>query len=182
MFPFTKAGIRVALLLIITSSVLIGCRAKKNLNYQKPENQTAIFLNDKLKSSGAEFQTLSFRVSVKAELKGKRKSFKASLRIRKDSAIWTMITFVGRPVATLLITKDSVKFMNRIAKEYFIGDFAYINQLVGSEITYEILEQMLIGNAMGYDSTTRYATDIDSAFYLVSSLSKRKIKKAINQG
>ena len=173
----------IFLLIMVSSSfVLVGCKAKKNISYVKPPNQTTAYLNQKVKSSEFDFKTLSFKSGVKAHLKGKNLSFKASYRIRKDSAIWTTITFLSKPVVTAIITKDSIKYLDRIKKEYFIGEIEYLKQLTNTDVNYEMLEQLLVGNAIGYDTTINYSAEVDSAFYLISSISKRKIKKALQQG
>jgi hypothetical protein len=170
------------MVLISSSLVLVGCKVKKEVSYEKPQNHTGAFLNQKLKASEFQFNTLSFKSGVKAHVKGKNLSFKASYRIQKDSAIWTTITFLSKPVLTAIITKDSVKYIDRMKKEYFVGEIEYLKRITNIDVNYSMLEQLLVGNTIGFDSTINYATNIDSAFYLISSISKRKIKKALQQG
>ncbi len=167
---------------------LYGCKSKKNLGYERPEGQTDKFLGQKLAENDFEFETLSYRLAVDTELKEDKKSFKVSMRMRKDSAIWSTITFLGRPVIITLITPDTVKYIDKIRKEYFIGDVDYLNRVMGSEITFDMLQDLLVGDAIGADSLDansdrqKYDTSIDSVFYLAASHSKRKIRKALEEG
>lgn len=172
---------RVLTLMSLATIFLMGCKTR-NINYERPENQSKAILNQKLLDNDFQFNTLSFKVAVKSELVGDKKSFKASVRMRKDSVVWSTITFAGKPLITTIISRDTIKYLNKISKEYFIGDFDYLNRVMGTEFHYDMLEDLLIGDAIGYDSTSNYDTDIDSTFYLISSLSKRKIRKALTMG
>ena len=81
----------------------------------------------------------------------KKTSFKTHLRIRKDSVIWMSITSIGIEAARVIITQDSVKLIDRLKKQYFLGDFKYINQLLGADLDYQMLEALLIGNSLDFN-------------------------------
>jgi len=176
--------ILVSLFALIFTAIcgMMGCASKKNLSFEKPEKKSESFLNEKLSENEFHFETLSFRSSVKSQLNGEKTNCKAIVRIRKDSAIWVMITVIGKPVATLIISRDTVKFQNKIKKEYFIGSVDYMTKLTDLDLSYSNFQDVLTGNAIGYSEQTTYDTRSDSAFYLICSPNYRKISKAIQLG
>jgi len=161
--------------------VFLSCSSIKNITYQKPESKSSSFLKNQLGSS-FQFETLSMKASVKSRIKGDKKSFKASIRIRKDSAIWSTISFAGKPIATFIISQDSVKYMNRLTKEYLISSSKNLVYFIDSGLNYNSIQDILVGNPIGYDKEQKYDSKVDSAFYQLSSMNNRKIKKAIQLG
>ncbi len=45
----------------------------------------------------------------------------------------------------LLITNDSIKYYNKLERNYIITSFSYIENIIGLNITYEMLEKLLFG-------------------------------------
>lgn len=161
--------------------VFFGCSSIKTITYEKPDSKSNSFLQNQLEDS-FQFNTLAVRAAVKSRIKGDKKSFKASIRIRKDSAIWSTISFAGKPIATFIISQDTVKYMNRLTKEYLISSYKNLVYFIDSGLNYNSIQDILVGNAMGFGKNLTYHSKIDSAFYLLSSISNRKIKKAIQLG
>ena len=170
---------------ILFAGLMIGvlsCSSIKKIAYEKPENKSTSFLQDKLEISTFQFKTISFKAAVKSQIKDDNKKFKASIRIRKDSAIWSTISFAGKPIVTFIMSQDSIKYMNRLTKEYFISSSKTLSYFVDSGLNYNSIQKLLVGDAIGYDKQDEYQSKVDSSFYLVSSMSKRKIKRAIQAG
>jgi hypothetical protein len=88
---------------------------------------------------------------------------------------------LGLEVAKVLITRDSVKFVNYIQKTYFKGDFAYINDLLNADIDYDVLQAVLFGNSAEFydedETKLKPVTDRQNCHYMLSTERKRKLKK-----
>ncbi|MCB0807539.1 MAG: DUF4292 domain-containing protein, partial [Bacteroidales bacterium] len=88
----------------------------------------ADYLFDKLKENELKFEWFSAKFNLDLIIDKKKNSFRGQLRMRKDSAIWVSFSpALGIEMARLLITEDSVKFINRINKTYFAGDYRVVN-------------------------------------------------------
>jgi len=108
-------------------------------------------LIDSLEKNEFQFNVLSAKASIKV-VDDKETSFKAHIRVKKDSAIWVSITpLLGIEMARVLITKDSVMFLNRIDKQYFVGTFDYINNKFGTDLDYQMLEAVIVGNSIEFE-------------------------------
>ena len=92
-----------------------------------------------------EFRTISGRMKVAYNDGGAVQSFNVSLRVEKDKAIW-MSAPLG--VVKALITPQRVTFYNKLQNEYFDGDFAYLSKLLGTELDFNKVQNLLLGEAL----------------------------------
>ena len=153
--------------------------AKCKLDYK-----TSRALSRHVKENEFDFNWLTAKANVESNIDGKEESLDIKLSIKKDSAMLISIRYIlGLEVAKLLITKDSVKFVNDIGKNYFKGDFIYINELLSADIDFELLQAVLFGNSADFsDEETKLKpiTDRKNCRYLLSTERKRKFKKIQN--
>ncbi|WP_243456712.1 DUF4292 domain-containing protein [Polaribacter batillariae] len=69
------------------------------------------------------------------------------MKIEKDKVIWLKGTkFIS--VFKAKITPTSVQFYSPLKKQYFDGDFAMLEELLGTEINFNQLQNLLLGQAM----------------------------------
>ncbi len=169
---------------IIFGIFLFSCKIQEKENVKiKVKPRSSKFLVKKLLENEFTFNTISAKASVSFEDE-KKTSFKTHLRIKKDSAIWISITpLLGIEVARVLITKDTVKLMNRSNSEFFIGDFDYINHLFGADFDYQMLEALLLGNSLDFEMNDRIRSSVDRKkdLYFISTEKKRKVKKEVQK-
>lgn len=122
------------------------------------------------------FQNSSIK-TVKVDAKMYYKTQKSSqklglkMRIAKDEKIWISGDFLGIPIAKLLVEKDSVHFYNKFDKTYFKGSFEFLQQIIGSKVTYKTLEQLLMGDLiLANRKFKNYDLEIkDNAYFLSES-------------
>ncbi|MGB0882808.1 MAG: DUF4292 domain-containing protein [Vicingaceae bacterium] len=137
-----------------------------------------------MKDNEFQFETISAKANVAiVDSAGKKTGFKTHLRIRKDSAIWMSISKLSVEAARVLITTDSVKIINRLNKEYFIGDFSYINKVFGTDLDYQMMEALLIGNSLDFEEKGRLISRVDRQkdLYYLSTVKKRKVKMELKK-
>ncbi len=172
-------------LLFTIGIFFFSCKVQEKDNVKvKIKSRSSKFLVKKLKENEFKFETISAKAAVSLiDSSGKKTSFKTHLRIRKDSAIWMSITALKLEAARVLITQDSVKLINRIKKEYFVGDFEYINTMFGADMDYQMLEALLIGNSLDFNIDERVHSRVDrkKELYYLSTEKKRKVKKELQK-
>lgn len=103
--------------------------------------------------------------------------FKTSIRMVKDSAINAIITYAAIPVVNSIITKDTVKIVNKKDKCYIIQSLDYIKENFGIEFNYRNLEELILGMPLDYDTTQKYFQIHDPYNYTISSHKKRELKR-----
>lgn len=172
--------------ILLLSVVFLSCKVQEKDNIKiKIKPRSSKYLVNKLLLNEFQFNTITAKANVDVtDTTGKETSFKTHIRIKEDSAIWLSITpLLGIEMARVLITKDTVKLMNRVKNEFFIGDFDYINKIFGSDLDYQMLEALLIGNSLDFEMEEKIHSKVDRKkdLYYLSTLKKRKIKKELEK-
>lgn len=177
--------LRQLLLIAVLVVSVVGCKTHSKV----PVAAGTKVLTDSLSMSPDSMQVLirraeldfswfSARVGANTQVDQKSNSFTANLRIRKDSVIWLSISpALGIEVARVLITPDSLKFINRINGTYFKGDFRYLKSLLQTEVNFPMIQAVLLGNSYLHYSPESYLGENDSEGFVLSTLKKRKIKR-----
>ena len=91
------------------------------------------------------FSTIRGRIKVAYQNGEESLSHSLSFRMEKDKAIWMSAAL---SLAKVYITPNRVTFYNKLQNEYFDGDFSYLSQLLGTELDFEKVQNMLLGNAI----------------------------------
>ncbi|GAB4249856.1 MAG: hypothetical protein Kow0079_02710 [Vicingaceae bacterium] len=177
----------LSIILIALISIFYSCKVKEKaekVKKDKLESRSSKYLLEQLEANEFKFKTISSKATISFTENGKTSSFKTNIRVVKDSAIWVSITpLLGIEMARVLITKDSVKLIDRINNKYFIGTIEYINDQFDTDIDYDMLESLIIGNSVAFenDDKIRSAIDKEKHAYIISTVKKRKLKKALDK-
>ena len=99
-----------------------------------------------VKVANTNFQYLNGRGKVHFKRKDSDMSANFNLRIRRDSAIWLSGSLLGIEGVRALLTPDSVRVVNRLEKSYFTGDYAYLSQLLNVPVSYQQMQDILLGD------------------------------------
>jgi hypothetical protein len=203
-----KTALRVSVLfsvLILLATTGPSCRSKKNVstvrtdtvsdtslaNYPncKIDYKNAKALTGLLKKNEFDFRWLSCRFDASSTYEGKTTDFNVTLRCRKDSVIWMSITdpLLGAvEAARVLLTRDSVKFMDRLHKEFFVGGYDTLRKMLNiDDLDFEMIQSLLIGNSVEFyeeEEKLKPGTDRRNCRYHLGTVRKRKIRKAMNEG
>ncbi|MES2763583.1 MAG: DUF4292 domain-containing protein [Bacteroidota bacterium] len=147
--------------------------------------KTAKSLSKHIRENELKYSWLSAKSDVEVNIDGEDHNLDVRVKVRKDSAIWISIQAVGLiDIAKLLITRDSVKMVVYIKKQYFKGDFNYINQLLNADLDFDLIQAALVGNSADFDdddSKMKPFIDRENCQYLLSTVRKRKLRR-INSG
>jgi hypothetical protein len=100
------------------------------------------------------FGTFSAKIKVNYEDKGKEtRDFNAFIRIAKDSVIWVSINAVlGIEAFRILITKDSVKLLNKLEKTVQLRSISYLQEVTQLPFDFYTMQDLIAGNPIYLDS------------------------------
>jgi hypothetical protein len=119
-------------------------------------NDSLAFLHqvkEKIKANHIEFKSFFAKVKVDYEdSKGKSYDFTAFLQMRKDSAIWISINKLGIEAFRVLITRDSVKVMNKLDREVKLRSVSFLQEVAQLPFDYFTLQDLIVGNPVYLDS------------------------------
>jgi hypothetical protein len=147
--------------------------------------KTAKALTKHLKENAFDFDWIYAKAEVVARVDSEENSLDVVIRVKKDSAILiTMKYILGIEIGKVLITRDSVKMVLYPKKQYFKGDYNYINELLNADLDYDVIQALLFGNYAEFDddeAKLKPVTDRQNCRYLLSTERRRKLRK-ITQG
>ncbi len=142
-------------LIIITPLMfmLFSCKSQQNIvksskenRQEKPKEIKQVKSKEEILLEGislvpSEFKTLSSKLSIEYD----GNSFSGSMRMISDSAIWLSLGKFGIEGVRVLLTKDTVMMLNKINREYFLGGYEFIYDLLGFGLSYNMLQSIILG-------------------------------------
>jgi hypothetical protein len=157
---------------------VLSCQPQKKITREPIKDKRADSLFSLLKKNEFKFDLLSIKFSADVSFNKNNNSFNGNVRIKKDSAIWISITpALGLEAARILITVDTVKMINRLESTYFIGDFKYISSLLKTDLDFDMIQSLLVGNDFSSYENDVFKASIDNKQYLLSTVGRGKLKK-----
>lgn len=132
------------LLLILTLS---SCRTKViEVDYSKtPTNSKELIVKVISKNKIPEWLSLKGRIKlIKDE---KEIDLKINIKYRKDSLIWTSISApFDIELFRTMLTKDSVYYLNRMNKTFFVRPITHIKTFLKADISFDEIQEIITAN------------------------------------
>jgi len=164
--------------------MLVGCKTQQKADKSPIRKKNPSYLLEKLKDNELRYEWLSVRATTEAEIGDKNLDITMKIRIRRDSVIWISVSpALGIEIARIVITQDSIKFLNRLERSYFKESISYLDKLTPVSINFEMLQALITGNniviteELESDKPDKYKVEIDKSNYLLSNLKRRKYNK-----
>jgi hypothetical protein len=110
-------------------------------------------------------QTLEARLNAKYNDKNTSATIVVKLRLEKDKTIWMSATKMSIPIAKLKITPNRVSYYEKLNKTYFDGDFSLLTKWLGTELDYEKVQNILLGQAILNLRKGKYDSKITDNMY-----------------
>ncbi len=142
-----------------------------------------------IKSNELEYETL-FAKKIEVSLTQKKRSdnFKASLKIKRDSFIQISLTApLGIEVARVLLTRDSIKFVDTYHKKYFLADYQYFADRYDSYLSFDCIQKILTNtffnfvDCSGIGKSRKYKLDKTNQGYELSTVEEKALSRKIKK-
>lgn len=175
---------RIAFSMFAVVLVLASCSNQKRLAKGKPlKNRTSTAILNRYYETPFDFEWVGMKISADFETPEESRSFKATIRMRKDSIVWISITpLMGVEMLRAVITPDSVKYISKVPKDkhYFVGSIDELTELTQSDIRFTMIQGLLMGYAIDLDEKKdRFVSRVDDQEYVLISKYNRKLKKVV---
>lgn len=180
------SGYSKILIFICSIVVFFSCATTKKVRVKKKVKAISDSrLYNTVIDSSLNYTAINFKkFSLSVENNGKKKTYKGVMRIQRDSAIWISMTApLGIEVARVLITQDSVKFVDRYHKEFFVGDFDLIAAKFNNDFDFFTIQSILTNRLFEfpkYDDkpfVRRFRGKVKNDMYLFYTFNERKLGK-----
>lgn len=168
------------ILIIFILMIATGCGAARKIIKEPLKEEGIDYLFEKLKENELKFDQFNAKFNLEYVHNKKKTEFKGQVRIKKDSMIWVSFSpALGIEAARMLITYDSVKFINRMNKTYFEGDYNYLNDFLDTNIDFDVLQALILGNDLSHYEDGKFRASIENKLYKLTTASRSKLKRYI---
>lgn len=176
-----KKYIIIIVVFIMGSLIFSSCSSTKKIEKQTTQLKAvdSVFLAMKDHEFKYDWFQGKFGASYKSE--DKKQNFSGQFRIRKDSVIWISIYAVMNiEVFRIIIRQDSVFMLNRLKKTYYSRNIEFLNEQLGTDVDFDILQSLLIGSDFDYYENNKFTLSTNDKQYKLSTISRQKLKLYVN--
>lgn len=120
----------------------------------------------------ADFKTLQGKLKIDYNQDDKEQSYTVSFRAKKDELLWISAPFA---VVKALITPEKVSFYNKLDNTYFEGDYKYLTDILGTELDFEKVQNLLFGEPIFNLDANTYEASFNDEAYIVQPKQQRTL-------
>ncbi len=173
----------IALTCLALVMVFSGCGTRKAVVQPDARTLAPKGVNELLPSIPGHSTSIPRYYSAKADIAyssgGNSKNFKAQVRMVWDSAAWmSAVPVLGIEVARAMLTPDSLMFMDKLHDTYWKGDSSQARQRFGVQPSLDLIQEALLGRAIGLDPNDKYRSDREEGMYTLTTKEKRRFLRA----
>lgn len=155
----------LSLFLLVLFLGFTGCKSSKTVaGGDSNLKLSAKQLIKENKKQTPDFKTLQSKLKITYSEGDKKQSHTVSYRMEKDKVLWMSATF---GIIRAKITPESVAFYNKLDNTYFEGDFEYFSQLLGTELDFEKVQNIILGEALFNLKDETYSVSVHEGKYLL---------------
>lgn len=167
----------LALLVIVS---MLSCKSKAVVvgTTVSVDKMRANKIIDNHYNNKSDFSTLYIKANAKYSDAKQTQNVTAEIKIKKDEQILVSIRFLGITMAKASITPTSVSYYEKIKGTYFEGDFSGLSQWLGTDLDYNKIQNMLIGEAFDDLKKGKYAETLVERLYRLDDVSNENTKKS----
>jgi len=166
---------------LLVTFLFSGCKSHKTILEKNTASISKRKLLKRIDRSKFNARTFESRFNVKYSDNNQNFNGNGKLRILKDSIIWGSINFMGIPVVKFYLTPSQVQYYNKIDKTYYTGNYRKIREWLGTDLDFDHLQNLLLGNMLYDPSLLKdYELEISPSHYQLKNTSDLLSRIKIN--
>lgn len=186
---FEKHLLSIGLIFLVLFTVLLsGCKHRKEIAKTPQKQDTIAVVKPPMQPTPAKnidpnvaktlqqlqknqlvFKELSARLKTKVKSPDLNQSFTTNIRWKKGEKIWLSMSIIGIEGVRVLITKDSIKVMDRLNDRYILKPISYIKQKALIDLSFTDIENLLLGQLLFTDTANTKFADNPANITLTSN-------------
>lgn len=168
--------------LILLFLLISSCRTQKNYisnNFNKgKENINNNY--SQIQNNAFTFNYLIANYEAEYTQNETTTSFSGQLRMRYDSIIWLSVnTFLGIEVSRIVITKDSIKIIDRLHSNYLFKDVSYLQKTIHPALDFFMIQSLLTDNDLKSYDTSCFSIEESNQDLIFSCVERKKKNKEL---
>ncbi|WP_082063371.1 MULTISPECIES: DUF4292 domain-containing protein [Draconibacterium] len=179
-FRYFRISLFMAAVLLAVSS----CKTPSELAVVDARPISTNKLLKRIEQNAFDYDYLTIkRINCNFSSSQSKAAFKINLKAKKDDRILVSISKLNIPVGRVLLTPDSVKYVNYIDRNYFIDDYSYLSSFLNIDLDFATIQSIISNNAFSYRNDPRdkdfktFDALIEDNQYVLQSEKTRKLSK-----
>jgi hypothetical protein len=163
-----------------SSLTLVSCKSKAAVvgATEKATHLRANKIIENYYNNKTDFSTLYIKSNAKYSDGKQTQNVTAEIKIKKDEQILISIRFLGITMAKASITPTAVSYYEKISGSYFEGDFSALSQWLGTDLDFNKIQNMLLGQAIDDLKKGKYTESLVDQTYRLDDTSDNNTKKS----
>lgn len=181
--------LQVPLFVAIVALGISSCKTPAELPKVEARPISTNKLLKKVEQNAFDFEYLTIKkINCNFSTSSSKASFKIELKAKKDKKILVSIKKLNIPVGRVLLTPESVKYVNYIDRNYFIDDYSFISDFLNMDFDFATVQSIISNNAFSYRNDPRdkdfktFDSFIEKGLYVLQSEKARKLFKMEEKG
>ncbi|UFH36205.1 DUF4292 domain-containing protein [Flavobacterium acetivorans] len=166
------AGLLVVIIMVSCKSKAVVASATTPVTYMKAKKIIENHYNNK-----NDFSTLYIKADARYADDKQTQNVTAEIKIKKDEQILVSIRFLGITMAKASITPTAVGYYEKIKGTYFEGDFSSLSQWLGTDLDYNKIQNLLVGEALDDLKEGKYTESLVEHLYRLDDVDNENTKK-----
>ena len=174
----------IFLIAVAVSLLTFSCRTTREMPATELKSISTSKLLKKVENNALKYDYFTIRrISCHFNDGETKTNFKVNLKALRDEKILVSISKLNLPVGRVLLTPDSVKYVNYMERNYFIDDYSYLSNLLNIDLDFQTIQSIISNNAFSYRNDPKdkdyktFDSFIESGMYVLQSEKERKLKK-----
>ena len=153
-----------------------SCSTERDLGRNNIKSLSANHLIREIEDNQFEFENLEAKIGV--NLKGSDNlGLKGQIRMQKDSVIWISLSLkVGIEVGRVMITHDSIKYINRSNRTYLVESIDTFKERFPVDLSIHNLQNLLIGNDNSLRNSGKNRAFVENDNYILEIVGDDMVK------
>jgi hypothetical protein len=164
----------------VSSMTIVSCKSKAAVvNATKKENLSgANKIIENYYNNKNQFSTLYIKANAQYATEKQTQNVTAEIKIKKDEQILISIRFLGITMAKASITPTTVSYYEKVNGSFYEGDFSALSQLLGTDLDFNKIQNMLLGRAIDDLKKGKYIESLTDQVYRLDDASDSNTKKS----
>ncbi|MFV0566613.1 MAG: DUF4292 domain-containing protein [Flavobacteriaceae bacterium] len=164
---------KYSILIAVFFGLLTSCKTSKTIS----GNNSNLTLSTKqlIKENTArkaQFKTYQAKLKIGFTKGDKQQTHTVSFRAEKDKVIWMSASF---SIVKALITPEKVSFYNKLDNTYFDGDYTYLSNLLGTQLDFNKVQNLLFGETLFSLSEGQYKVSVNQNAYVLEPQKQQRL-------
>jgi len=179
-----KSVLRRIIFIVSIASMMavVSCKSKQALLQNTVSEPLKVMkvssIIDKHYENKTDFSAVYIKSNVRFDNGKQTQNVTAEIRIKKDEQILVSIRFLGITMAKALITPTKVSYYEKVKGTYFEGDFSGLSQWLGTDLDFNKVQNMLMGEALDDLRKGKYNQTLQEQAYRLDDKANNSTQKA----